>query len=124
MKCIRNNWLNQTDKNQTFVYPPIFESMKSVMRLLTNALNASSTSSCSPAVAAESILQNVASSGTAVRQSISLDNAQRFLSRPDAAQTAIMYVPTFFNGNMFMVAHFTQVQQPTLTSQVANVTVK
>ena len=23
MKCIRNNWLNKTDKNQTFVYPQI-----------------------------------------------------------------------------------------------------
>ena len=60
MKCIHNNWLNQTNKNQKFAYPQIFESMKSVMRLQTNALNASFISSCSPAVATESILQNAA----------------------------------------------------------------
>ena len=37
LKCVRNNWLNQTDRNQTFVYPPLTSEMSKTTALLNRS---------------------------------------------------------------------------------------
>jgi THAP domain/Transposase protein len=37
LKCVRNNWLNQTDRNQTFFYPPLTSEMSKTTVLLNHS---------------------------------------------------------------------------------------
>jgi hypothetical protein len=37
LKCVRNNWINQLDNNQTFNYPPIPEALQQTAALVNNS---------------------------------------------------------------------------------------
>lgn len=107
LKCIRNNWLNQKDSNQTFIYPqpcPVYRPSSSC-----SFENSDLAASCSTAVSTSS------SSSDTPLQSHSSSNA---MIKPTVEQSQLppqlvtVFMPVLVNGSAIMMPVVVPFQLP------------